>query len=103
MPTHQVHVRVFNDRQGCRYELLTHTRVFPRLTDRQAIIDCLAGRALLPWEDPARSGELDMMKGLRRSVLACLSRDPAKRPTTELLLRRCVCPQACGSRDMIVA
>lgn len=78
---------------GCRYELLTHTRIFPRLQDRRAIVDCLTGRALLPWEDLARSSELEQMKGLKRSVLACLSRDPGKRPTTELLLRRCAADQ----------
>ena len=55
-------------------------------------MDALAGRAQLPWEDPAQSPALEAMKGLKRSVLACLSRDPAKRPTSDLLLRRCAPP-----------
>jgi hypothetical protein len=72
----------------CSYELLLNCRLFPSTLSRREITDQLAGRKLFPWEDPAQQGELDKMKGLKRSVLRCLSRDPRQRPTSDLLLKR---------------
>lgn len=51
--------------------------------------DQIAGRAPLRWErvgTPECDEALKMLRGLRRSVLRCLSRDPARRPTCEALL-----------------
>ena len=74
---------------ACRYELLTGAPVFARFMPRSAILDQLSGRAPFPWEDPARAADLDRMKGLKRSVLRCLSRDPRRRPTSDQLIQRC--------------
>lgn len=72
----------------CRYELLTGKALFPRGSNKGTICAQLAGRQPLPWEDPTRQAELDHMKGLKRSVLRCLSRNPSQRPTSDLLIRR---------------
>jgi hypothetical protein len=73
-----------------RYELLTGSPAFPRMASKSSICDQLAGRQPLPWEYPASSEDLEKMKGLKRSVLCCLNRNPASRPTSEILLTKCV-------------
>eukprot|EP00892_Ulva_mutabilis_P000505 jgi/Ulvmu1/10455/UM063_0010.1 len=76
------------------YELLTGERAFPAdgLTAAEAekkAQDAIAGRTQLPWEalsDGAKE-RLGKMRGLKRTVLRCLERDPAKRPSAEALLK----------------
>ena len=51
--------------------------------------DQIAGRTPLRWERVGTQecdDALCMLRGLRRSVLRCLDRDPARRPTCEALL-----------------
>jgi hypothetical protein len=79
-----------NTFSSCRYELLLGQRLFSSLSSRRDVANQLSGREMLPWEDPARQHELNKMKGLKRSVLRCLSRNPRHRPTSDLLLKRCV-------------
>ena len=63
-------------------ELLTRARVFPRHVSIEEVERQLLEGAPLPWEDAATRPELAAaLKGLKRSVLACLARDPAARPT----------------------
>lgn len=52
----------------------------------QDICDQITGRAQLPWEsDATKRKRLLQLKQLKPSVLACLSRNPADRPTVEEL------------------
>eukprot|EP00892_Ulva_mutabilis_P012634 jgi/Ulvmu1/9743/UM055_0083.1 len=70
------------------YELLTRARVFPPKLSRSDVRNQIAGRAPLPWEDPEQRTEgLKHLRILKRTVLACLSRDPKGRPTADRLLR----------------
>ena len=76
------------------FELLTGERTFPSTTttpaeSEAAARDALAGRAPLPWEGSGEAARerLEKLRGLRRTVLRCLERDPAKRPTAEALLQ----------------
>ena len=69
------------------FELLAMRRAFPRTLGRAAVTAQLAGRAPLPWEE----GNFELrpvpeLRILRRSVLACLARDAAQRPTSAELL-----------------
>lgn len=76
------------------WELLTGQRAFP-ISDmaskegQKAVRAAIAGRTQLPWE--GRSGAtlegLQKLRGMRRSVLRCLDRNPAERPSAEALLR----------------
>ena len=67
------------------FELLTSTRAFAPSGGR--IHARLLGTLPLAWEDEAVAGPLlAKLKGLRRSVLQCLARDPAARPTTREVL-----------------
>lgn len=69
------------------FELLTGQRIFAPAESEQSIRDRLMGRAPLPWEDELRSTALiSKLKGLKRSVLKCLSREPRERPTSRELL-----------------
>ena len=69
------------------FELLTRSRVFvPFETPAEEIMDQLQGRGVLPWEGPRRDALLPKLRVLKRSVLACLARDPAARPTSAALL-----------------
>eukprot|EP00892_Ulva_mutabilis_P002693 jgi/Ulvmu1/12424/UM009_0074.1 len=76
------------------YELLTGERAFPAdgLSAAEAekkAQDAIAGRTHLPWEalsDGAKE-RLGKMPGLEPTVLRCLERDPAKRPSAEALLK----------------
>jgi serine/threonine protein kinase len=69
------------------FELLTNERVFPTEASDAEIISALRGHAL-PWEAaaPGREGRCEKLRGLKRAVLACLDRDPSRRPTAESLL-----------------
>lgn len=68
------------------YELLTRSRAFPSGMAQQDICDQITGRAMLPWENEAtKRKRLLQLKQLKPSVLACLSRNPAERPTAEEL------------------
>lgn len=69
------------------YELLTDTSAFPMGTSASAVCDQITGRQPLPWEDPEQGdARLSKLRMLRRSLSACLSRDPAERPTSSGLL-----------------
>jgi serine/threonine protein kinase len=69
------------------YELLTRSRTFSRSLSRHEIRDQITGRVPLPWEGPGRQPRLRQLRILKRTVLACLARDPQRRPTAETLLR----------------
>lgn len=69
------------------FELLCSTHAFPYGTKRETICDQISGRALLPWELPeVVVAQRPLLRGLRRTVLLCLSRDPARRPSAARLL-----------------
>eukprot|EP00892_Ulva_mutabilis_P008918 jgi/Ulvmu1/6399/UM003_0027.1 len=85
------------------WELLTGSRAFPaprtsavvrsagqpRPAADAAVLATLGGRAPLPWERGAAraAGRLRMLRGLQRTVLRCLDRDPARRPSAVALLQ----------------
>jgi serine/threonine protein kinase len=72
------------------FEMLTrcHAFSYPFSQSLRDVFDCLMGRALLPWEAAAPGGteRAAQMGLLRRTVLACLARDPAARPSTRDVL-----------------
>jgi serine/threonine protein kinase len=70
------------------FELLTRTRAFTPLIETHAQVrDKLLGATPLPWEDPATAPELlPSLRALKRSVLACLARDPTSRPSSREVL-----------------
>lgn len=75
------------------FELLSGERafpqpVFPSEETKQAIQDAIAGRSPLPWEGESvdATERLAKLRGMRRSVLACLNRDPEQRPDAAHLL-----------------
>jgi serine/threonine protein kinase len=64
------------------YELLTRSRAFPSGMNQSEICDQITGRTQLPWETEAsKRKRLLQLKQLKPSVIACLSRNPADRPT----------------------
>ena len=73
------------------FELLTSERVFPPGTAPEAITAALSGDAPLPWEADANAagvrlwGEAEKVPALKAFVLACLNRDPARRPPAAAL------------------
>lgn len=73
------------------FELLTQHHPFPPKATRASVRSQIAGRESLPWEcktDPQCARDLEMLRGLRRTVLKCLDRNPEKRPTAEALLSK---------------
>lgn len=67
------------------YELLTNSRAFPVGTTRETITAQVLGDEAAPWErEPRAVGAA--LRGLRRSVLWCLQRDPEERPTSAQLV-----------------
>ena len=75
------------------FELLTGERAFP--VDNICAAECeslaqeaIAGRALLPWEGSSQATQqrLRKLRGLKRTVIRCLDRDPANRPTAAALV-----------------
>jgi serine/threonine protein kinase len=69
------------------YELLTDAPAFDRYATQTDVLDQLAGRAALPWEDMAEKDKnLRKLRMLKRSLTRCLSRDPAERPSAGDLL-----------------
>ena len=73
-------------------ELLTRTTVFPRFQySRDEVVTKVLGQGQLPWEDSETAGQLlpqlrALRCALKRSVLACLARDPAERPSCKQVL-----------------
>ena len=74
------------------FELLTGERAFPthRTSPQEsnsATQEAIAGRVPLPWEGPNKATQqrLEKLRGLRRTVMRCLERDPARRPTAAAL------------------
>ena len=69
-------------------ELLTRTTVFPRFQNsRDEVVTKVLGQGLLPWEDSETAGQLlPQLRALKRSVLACLARNPAERPSCKQVL-----------------
>ena len=75
------------------FELLTGERAFPThsmsaVEAASAAQEAIAGRALLPWEGSSEATQerLERLRGLRRTVMRCLERDPARRPTAAALV-----------------
>lgn len=70
------------------FELLTNERVFAPGTPTEAIRAAICGQVPLPWEDGAAGAEerREKLRGLRRLVMPCLSRDPAQRPSAATVL-----------------
>eukprot|EP00892_Ulva_mutabilis_P005987 jgi/Ulvmu1/3760/UM175_0007.1 len=75
------------------YELLTGEPLFrahglPSESANAQIRAALAGRTRLPWEEegPMVEAQLQKLRGLRRSVLRCLRRNPDERPEAAALL-----------------
>ena len=75
------------------FELLTGERAFSILNmdaieSEQAAQEAIAGRVPLPWEGTSEETQqrLEKLRGMRRTVLRCLERDPAERPTAAALL-----------------
>ena len=74
------------------FELLTGERAFPihdmSAASESAVHEAIAGRALLPWEGDSESAQqrLAKLRGLRRTVMRCLDRDPSGRPTAAALV-----------------
>ena len=81
------------------FELLTGERVFPAAAEPPQpeegpdpeVLAALTGRAPLPWEAaaPGAAMRLQKLRGLKDTLLRCLERDPAKRPTAQALLAMC--------------
>ena len=76
------------------FELLTGDRAFPVegwpvAEAEKAVLDAIAGRRPLPWEEMSEgvAQRLGKMRVLKRTVLRCLDRDPCRRPDAEALLR----------------
>lgn len=69
-------------------ELLAGRRAFAGTASREAIVAQVTGDTPLPWEPPSATAPelLRRLRVLKRSVLACLARDPAARPTAEAVL-----------------
>ena len=73
------------------FELLTGERAFPHsgldpATAERETLDAISGRTPLPWERADAAPRLDKLRGLKRTVLRCLERDPTRRPSAEALL-----------------
>ena len=75
------------------FELLTGERAFSihnmdTTESEQAAQEAIAGRVPLPWEGTSEGAQerLEKLRGMRRTVLRCLERDPAERPTAAALL-----------------
>ena len=69
------------------WELLTQQRLFSNETEQRDIVATPLGSAPLPWEQKEQAALLlPRLHALRRSVLRCLSRDPAERPASRELL-----------------
>ena len=62
--------------------------MFPRLLhSRDEVVAKILGEGQLPWEDAQIAQELlPRLRGLKRSVLTCLSRDPHERPDCDAVL-----------------
>lgn len=71
------------------FELLTGERAFPSGASESSMQAELCGRSQLPWEGDSGAVTLRLgkLRGMRRTVLKCLDRDPAQRPSSEALLR----------------
>jgi serine/threonine protein kinase len=59
------------------YELLSGKRTFAPGTPTSEIRNMISGRLPLPWEEY----EPKQLRTLRHSVLSCLARNPAERPS----------------------
>jgi serine/threonine protein kinase len=69
------------------YELLTDTPVFGRGATAASVFDQITGRAELPWESvEQKDAGFRKLRMLKRSVLKCLAREPAERPSAGELL-----------------
>jgi serine/threonine protein kinase len=69
------------------FELLSRSRAFPAGTSKEAITSQLFGQQALPWEEGGSgNAELSKLRGLRKSVLRCLSRNPESRMSAAQLV-----------------
>ena len=76
------------------FELLTGERVFNHVamgvgpaSAKLETFAALAGRHQLPWESSDAEQRLSKLRGLRRTVMRCLSRAPLQRPSARALLQ----------------
>lgn len=79
------------------FELLTDTAVFPPFTPKEHVLRVAAGAAagggpdapLYPWEgdSEAAAAARSHLKRLEPSIMRCLAREPAERPTAAEVLR----------------
>ena len=70
------------------FELLTASRAFSRSMNADEVRAAIAGRTNLPWEThDFRKKSVPELRMLRRTVMSCLNRDPARRPSSTALLQ----------------
>lgn len=72
------------------FEMLTGERAFGSGASVDEMAQRTAGAQPLPWEDgtsPQTAARLRKLRGLKRGVLRCLSRNPAMRPSSQLVLQ----------------
>lgn len=74
------------------FELLTgeralHPSGLEPAAAETAALDAISGRSQLPWEQAEAGPQLEKLRGLKRTVLRCLERDPARRPSAQALLK----------------
>ena len=68
------------------FELLTNTPVFEYGTSKQKAFDIISGRGKFPWEGENSYELLKMLRRLKGTILSCLERDAAKRPSAAALV-----------------
>lgn len=68
------------------FELLTNTPVFEYGTSKKAAFDIITGRGKFPWEGENSHELLSMLRRLKGTILSCLDRDAAKRPSAAALV-----------------
>jgi serine/threonine protein kinase len=87
-PTHLVHPAVDVWALGViAFEMLTGETIFEPFTPNVEIMAHIAGRKPMPWEGPRRSELLRKLHVFQNNVLECLDREPARRPTMDVVVR----------------
>lgn len=70
------------------FELLTQARAFGSTGSRNELLQRVVSDAPLPWEvaSPGAQARLHELRGFKHSVIQCLDRDPARRPSVQQLV-----------------
>lgn len=70
------------------FQVLTSEPVFPPDATPEVVFSAVSGETALPWESGAEGAEqrLAKLRGLRRTILLCLSRNPQNRPSASGVL-----------------